>query len=124
MTSNLNQFVLNTIQNILNNHNFILPDNDDLQASVLLEIVTQFENSKSEKNKNRKKDQIKTIGYNKIKNLENLPDKICSICIDNFCIGEYKRTLKCNHTFHKKCIDRWFKKDHFDCPLCRENIIN
>lgn len=46
----------------------------------------------------------------------------CSICQDNFKQGEYFRTLPfCKHSFHKKCIDRWMRRDEeMRCPLCRE----
>eukprot|EP01047_Picozoa_sp_COSAG01_P021346 COSAG01_NODE_1236_length_11101_cov_6.515179_6_plen_104_part_00 len=27
--------------------------------------------------------------------------------------------LPCQHTFHRKCIQRWFDKHKSDCPLCR-----
>jgi len=47
----------------------------------------------------------------------------CVICLDNYKVNEYKRELKCGHVFHKKCIDKWFKKrsDNKSCPLCRNN---
>ncbi len=44
----------------------------------------------------------------------------CSICLDNFKEGTYKRELCCGHVFHKKCIDKWVQKDH-SCPICRKN---
>jgi hypothetical protein len=43
----------------------------------------------------------------------------CPICYDNVkveCITE------CGHTFCKACMDRWFRKGHMDCPLCRSRI--
>jgi hypothetical protein len=43
--------------------------------------------------------------------------------MDDFCCGEYSRTLTCGHLFHKKCIDKWFKKDKNDCPMCRKQIL-
>jgi hypothetical protein len=50
----------------------------------------------------------------------------CSICITQFncnndssnCYGLFKRTLKCGHTFHKKCIDKWLLCSP-SCPECR-----
>ena len=29
-----------------------------------------------------------------------------------------KKTLRCKHSFHKKCIDKWFEKS-YTCPICR-----
>ena len=47
----------------------------------------------------------------------------CSICLQKYIPGEYKRTLpNCEHVFHKKCIDKWLKKtDCKHCPLCRKS---
>jgi len=39
----------------------------------------------------------------------------CSICLDN--ITRKRKLLPCNHTFHYKCINKWFKNLH-RCPLC------
>ena len=50
--------------------------------------------------------------------------KECSICFDEYSEKEYQRKLKCGHTFHKKCIDRWINKyKHFSCPTCRQNVF-
>lgn len=44
-------------------------------------------------------------------------DKECAICLeeinDSKCI-----VLKCNHIYHKKCINAWLKKNE-TCPMCR-----
>ena len=47
--------------------------------------------------------------------------KECCIC----CNIKEKESLKlpCNHTFHKKCINKWIENS-LTCPLCRENIID
>ena len=42
-------------------------------------------------------------------------DQECSICLDN--ITKKRKVLPCNHTFHPKCINKWFKNLH-RCPLC------
>ena len=36
--------------------------------------------------------------------------RACCICLFDYRDGEEIRTLKCNHYFHKKCVDIWFKK--------------
>ena len=45
-------------------------------------------------------------------------DNNCVICIDNIKAKQHQRILECKHTFHRKCIDKWFEiKD--ECPVCR-----
>ena len=46
----------------------------------------------------------------------------CPICFDKI-TGVDKTVLKCNHLFHKECIDKWFEKSHC-CPLCRDSLFN
>ena len=45
----------------------------------------------------------------------------CCICGDNIGTNEIAKTLVCNHTFHKKCINKWFKIK-FTCPLCKHDL--
>ena len=39
----------------------------------------------------------------------------CSICLEK---NNKSRTVKCGHSFHDSCIDRWLS-DHDTCPCCR-----
>lgn len=45
------------------------------------------------------------------------PDDQCSICMENMS-GVTSRTLGCQHTFHKRCLERW-KRNRRTCPICR-----
>jgi hypothetical protein len=109
-------------------HDYILPDQDDLSSIIFLDIVTRFGSPGSDscllETKEHRRNKIKQIGkYKKVKEKEIIENS-CPICIENFKEGEYYRILVCNHIFHRKCIDHWFKKDHSDCPICRKVIIN
>lgn len=106
-------------------HDYILPDNDDISSSVLLEVVTRFGSPDTECfMRNCKRVQIKSIGkYKKIKQESELLQSVCPICIEDFKENDFYRTLNCTHSFHKKCIDKWFRKDHLDCPMCRTKVI-
>jgi hypothetical protein len=109
-------------------HEYVIPDRDDMSSLIFLDIATRFGSPGSdtgfaEKYKSYRKKKIKDLGtYKKIKDTTNFENP-CPICMDDFSVGEYQRTLECNHMFHKKCIDKWFKKDKNDCPMCRKTII-
>jgi Ring finger domain len=47
----------------------------------------------------------------------------CYICFEKYKERELKRKLpKCNHYFHKKCIDKWLKSKS-TCPHCRCDLM-
>lgn len=46
---------------------------------------------------------------------------LCSIC-HNSIEGHIVRVLRCSHTFHHDCIDRWLHSVP-NCPMCRQSIL-
>jgi len=102
--------------NCLENTN--VPQNTDVPEDEIIYIVVQSIKPKM-------KTLLQHIGkYQAIKSDDEIIGEQCSICFGEYQAKEYKRTLgKCGHTFHKKCIDKWFvkKKHDMDCPLCRTN---
>lgn len=48
-------------------------------------------------------------------------EKDCSICLENFSVGQLAVRTPCSHMFHKKCIARWMIKSQ-SCPLCRADL--
>jgi len=53
---------------------------------------------------------------------DNLLLDECSICLEKYKVNDKILNLKCDHKFHKDCINQW-SKDNNTCPQCRENII-
>ena len=48
----------------------------------------------------------------------------CTLCDNVMKKNELYRTLKCNHTFHKKCLDKFVSRYHSNyCPCCNEEIM-
>ena len=57
------------------------------------------------------------------KNKNNFNDnKTCSVCYDDFTSNNLLYVVRCNHAFHKGCINSWFTSSK-TCPLCRESVI-
>uniref|UniRef100_A0A1J3DYV1 NEP1-interacting protein 2 n=2 Tax=Noccaea caerulescens TaxID=107243 RepID=A0A1J3DYV1_NOCCA len=46
----------------------------------------------------------------------------CSVCLQDFQLGETVRSLPhCHHMFHLPCIDNWLLR-HGSCPMCRRDL--
>ena len=45
----------------------------------------------------------------------------CSICIEEYELGEEISTLPCLHMFHRNCINRWLRQSN-SCPICKINL--
>lgn len=43
----------------------------------------------------------------------------CTICLEEFGIGEKVARMPCSHNFHKGCIWKWLVEECNSCPLCR-----
>jgi hypothetical protein len=48
---------------------------------------------------------------------EGASDQQCSICTEDFKVGEDVRVLPCKHQFHPACIDPWLINVSGTCPL-------
>ncbi|XP_019164599.1 PREDICTED: uncharacterized protein LOC109160807 [Ipomoea nil] len=46
----------------------------------------------------------------------------CAVCLCKIEEGEEVRELKCNHIFHRACLDRWVGTGRNSCPLCRTHV--
>ncbi len=45
----------------------------------------------------------------------------CSICLDEFVVGDQLVALPCKHRFHKECIARWLTTNGV-CPVCKAEV--
>jgi len=54
----------------------------------------------------------------------SLTQTICTVCQDSMRSPDVCRRLRpCQHSFHRACIDEWFRRSVF-CPSCRHDIRN
>ena len=66
--------------------------------------------------------RINRIKKEEINFTNDLENKECSVCLEEFKENELLIKLECNHYFHGKCIHDWFKSN-MNCPLCRLNLV-
>lgn len=53
--------------------------------------------------------------------LQSSDSNTCPICLNEMAVGEEARSLKCQHLFHKDCVDEWLRVNA-SCPTCRKKI--
>ncbi|KAI3497931.1 hypothetical protein L2E82_13927 [Cichorium intybus] len=46
----------------------------------------------------------------------------CAICLSKIEDDDEIRELRCDHLFHRNCLDMWLSYRHATCPLCRDNL--
>ena len=140
---NNSQSYLEKFRNLFNRlrivHNNIQEYSDDIDKSESSKIkISEISSDKALKNTGELiqvdwDDDIGSVDYighvlftkkfNKDGDVLNLE---CCICIEPYSIDTFIRRLKCGHTFHQSCIDKWLIAKYRDdeallCPLCRKN---
>ncbi|KAF9984573.1 hypothetical protein BGZ75_003872 [Mortierella antarctica] len=46
----------------------------------------------------------------------------CSVCKEDYGVGDELRELPCEHFFHVQCVDYWIKNVKGTCPICRRDF--
>lgn len=48
-------------------------------------------------------------------------EDVCPICLSNMDNQEDISKIECGHSFHTKCIMKWFRSSKGQCPCCLDN---
>ena len=67
--------------------------------------------------------EIRALGIHSIGNNDKNLGTRCSVCMDDFKVGDDAVILKCSHAFHYKCITNWFLNYAKTCPTCRQDAF-
>ena len=71
--------------------------------------------------------RCKTIDIQKFNSDYEGINEECPICLE--AIDNNTITIRCQHSFHTKCLEQWVKTpieengNNFNCPLCNENYL-
>ncbi|KAJ4840961.1 hypothetical protein Tsubulata_018155 [Turnera subulata] len=74
------------------------------------EIPTKLESSSYDEHSTERSDDDE----------EDEEEEYCVVCLCKLSEREETRRLRCNHLFHKVCLDQWFASGHCLCPICRD----
>jgi hypothetical protein len=66
--------------------------------------------------------KLKVMKKSEILDLNRTEQHNCTVCLDEIKHEEDVIFLDCNHFFHKKCIETWFKNCSNKCPICRVEV--
>jgi E3 ubiquitin-protein ligase RHA2 len=47
----------------------------------------------------------------------------CMFCLTDMSDGEEMRELRCQHIFHRACLDEWLEHRWATCPICRDCLL-
>jgi len=64
---------------------------------------------------------IDGLPTNQVQPLERILVDRCTVCQENYQVGEKITSLPCNHKFHKDCLVQWLHQRD-TCPLCRYKL--
>ncbi|XP_044298395.1 E3 ubiquitin-protein ligase RNF6 [Varanus komodoensis] len=67
-------------------------------------------------------DNLSTRNYGNASSEDSEISKTCSVCINEYVVGNKLRQLPCMHEFHFHCIDRWLSENS-TCPICRQPVV-
>lgn len=45
--------------------------------------------------------------------------RVCTICLEQYKVGDELRLLPCGHRYHRECIDPWLLNRKAVCPVCK-----
>ncbi|KAJ0174965.1 hypothetical protein K1T71_009106 [Dendrolimus kikuchii] len=87
--------------------------------AVVTQLLGQLENSGPPP---LPRDQIASIPSVPVTEEQAAANTSCSICWENFLLGENVSRLECEHVFHSVCISPWLQL-HATCPICRRSLL-
>ncbi|XP_022851496.1 uncharacterized RING finger protein C57A7.09-like [Olea europaea var. sylvestris] len=68
-------------------------------------------------------DELSVTRYENVNNAEFGDSSVeCAVCLCRIDEGTEVRELRCNHFYHRVCLDKWVRHGHRTCPLCRNNL--
>uniref|UniRef100_A0A182M074 RING-type E3 ubiquitin transferase n=1 Tax=Anopheles culicifacies TaxID=139723 RepID=A0A182M074_9DIPT len=86
--------------------------------TIVTQLLNQMDNTGPPPLEKERIAQIPIVTINE----EQVERKLqCSVCFEDFVVGESVRKLPCLHVYHDPCIIPWLEL-HGTCPICRNSL--
>uniref|UniRef100_A0A182P509 RING-type E3 ubiquitin transferase n=1 Tax=Anopheles epiroticus TaxID=199890 RepID=A0A182P509_9DIPT len=86
--------------------------------TIVTQLLNQMDNTGPPPLEKERIAEIPTVTINE----EQVERKLqCSVCFEDFVVGESVRKLPCLHVYHEPCIIPWLEL-HGTCPICRNSL--
>jgi len=57
--------------------------------------------------------------------VKNVKDEDCPICLNNIWDSHGNpHVMKCGHTVHLQCFNKYLNENNYQCPLCKKSMID
>lgn len=66
-------------------------------------------------------EELSKLPIKTLAEVDNEKHKACPICLEDYNKESQLRILKCEHSFHPDCIDKWLTDCDYKCPVCRDD---
>ncbi|KAK6171633.1 hypothetical protein SNE40_018081 [Patella caerulea] len=86
--------------------------------SIISQLLNQLEGSGAPPAPEEKIDALPLVKIDKHQIESNLQ---CSVCMEDYQLGDEANKLPCDHHYHPPCIIPWLKL-HGTCPVCRKDL--
>ncbi|KAH7432168.1 hypothetical protein KP509_07G011600 [Ceratopteris richardii] len=112
LTNNDNGMVEQLVNELIENHN-----EDGIFAHIVSELMVNDNTGNQQSAEATPGFEVLNIVCVKADDLTD-GSSSCSICINDFVVGELVEQMPCLHIFHGNCIRRWLQARN-SCPICR-----
>jgi hypothetical protein len=108
------------LYNMINNSQNVFGNFTENISNSFSNVVNESFNQEQQREPNNPTreiiiDKLKTVKLNEIE------EKDCPICLDEYNCQSQIILLPCLHSFHSSCIKKWLSKN-VTCPICRKDI--